>query len=72
MADGQLVEDNKATTVASSLGESLKHDANGSAHTETDGPASKRQKLDHEETKQEDRQTQSKDRTRGVAPVKAE
>ncbi|KAI1465491.1 FMN-linked oxidoreductase [Daldinia caldariorum] len=73
MADGQPVEDNKATAVASSLGESLKHDVNGGAHTvETDGPASKRQKLDHQETKQENRQNQPRDRTRGVAPVKTE
>ncbi|KAI1392872.1 FMN-linked oxidoreductase [Hypoxylon trugodes] len=61
------------------LENSSKHAANGdtlardsSDIVEVDGPASKRQKLDHQETKQESTQAQSQDRTRGVAPVKSE
>ncbi|KAI0380201.1 FMN-linked oxidoreductase [Hypomontagnella monticulosa] len=68
-------EGNKIADIAAGPEESLKHTANGDAQSiQTDGPASKRQKLDHgqEETKEETRQSQPQDRVRGVAPVKPE
>lgn len=68
-------ENNKTTEIMAGQEESLKHTANGDVHVaQADGPASKRQKLDHsqEETKEETRQSQPRDRTRGVAPIKPE
>ncbi|KAI1082021.1 FMN-linked oxidoreductase [Whalleya microplaca] len=57
----------------------LKHVADRDAHvasapnSEGDGPASKRQRLDHEAARDENQQTQAVDTRRaGVAPVKAE
>ncbi|KAI1106167.1 FMN-linked oxidoreductase [Jackrogersella minutella] len=79
MAEGDTVEDNKATGTIAGPEKSIKRAAHGDTHVEdsadvvmTDGPASKRIKVDHEDAKPENRDTQPKDRIRGVAPVKAE
>ena len=79
MADGDIVEDNKAAGTVNASEKSLKHTSNpDSSHVEnsdivmTEGPASKRQKLDHDEAKHEARQPQPRERIRGVAPVKPE
>ncbi|OTA91176.1 hypothetical protein M434DRAFT_397435 [Hypoxylon sp. CO27-5] len=77
MAEGEFVEDSKAVAATASSENSLKHAANGDANVVgssdvVEGPASKRQKLDHEETRQENRETKAKERARGVAPIKSE
>ncbi|XDG08530.1 hypothetical protein ABKA04_008145 [Annulohypoxylon sp. FPYF3050] len=79
MADRDAADDNKAAGTSAASEKSLKHASNpDSSHVEssdivmTEGPASKRQKLDHDEAKHETRQQQPRERIRGVAPVKAE
>ncbi|KAI1762340.1 FMN-linked oxidoreductase [Hypoxylon sp. FL1150] len=78
MADDQVVEANKNAGIVNNATEFLEH-IGGDMHTqdpvgtvEEDGPTSKRRKVDHEETRRDSRQVQSKDRVRGCAPVKAE
>ncbi|KAI0837609.1 FMN-linked oxidoreductase [Hypoxylon sp. FL0890] len=76
MAEGDLVEDSKAIESMTGSENSLKH-ANGDAHIAAssdivEGPAPKRQKLAHDETKHADGETKPKERARGVAPIKAE
>ncbi|KAI1378792.1 FMN-linked oxidoreductase [Hypoxylon crocopeplum] len=78
MADIEPFEGSKAADSMDGSEKPFKHDANSDTHiegshiVEVDGPASKRQKLDHEEAKQETPQTQPIERVRGVAPVKPE
>ncbi|OTA64020.1 tRNA-dihydrouridine(47) synthase [NAD(P)(+)] [Hypoxylon sp. EC38] len=77
MAGDEVVEGSKAIETTAGSENSLKHAANGDANVVgssdvVEGPASKRQKLDHEETRQENGETKPKERARGVAPIKAE
>ncbi|KAI2471341.1 FMN-linked oxidoreductase [Annulohypoxylon bovei var. microspora] len=79
MAEGDIIEDSEATGTITTSKTTPKHTSDVDTHLENssdiviaDGPASKRQKLDYEEANRETRESQPKERVRGVAPVKAE
>ncbi|KAI5863012.1 FMN-linked oxidoreductase [Durotheca rogersii] len=77
MAEGDAVTESQPAGSLADARNSLKHPGGEGGPSDTGevgGPATKRQKLDHDktETDQEHRQSSPKERVDGVAPVKAE